>query len=56
MLKTTSAVGPAASVEVRDKSSEKGGQKVQVEDQDKKKPAQKSRKGQKSQKIAKSKK
>ena len=56
MLKTTSIVGPAASVEVGDKNPEKGDQEVQVEDQSRKKPAQKSSKGQKDQKIAKSKK
>ncbi len=40
MRKTTLAAGPA-------ENSEQGGQRIQVEDQDKKEPAQKSRKGQK---------
>ena len=56
MLKTTSAAGPAALVEVGDKNLKKSGQGVQVEDQDEKEPAQKSHKGQKGQKTAKSKK
>ncbi len=46
MLKTTSVAGPA-------ENADQGGQKIQVEDQDEKEPAQKSRKGQK---MAKSKK
>ncbi len=49
MLKTTSAVGPA-------ENPEQGSQGIQVEDQGKKEPAQKSCKGQKGQKTAKSKK
>ena len=50
MLKTTSTVGPTASIEVRDENPEKDSQGVQVEDQGEKKPVQKSCKGQKSQK------
>ena len=53
MLKTTLTAG---SVEVKDKNLKKGGQKVQVEDQDEKKPVQKSCKGQKGQITAKPKK
>ena len=49
MLKTTSVVGPA-------ENPEQGGQEVQMEAQGEKKPAQKSRKDQKSQKMAKFKK
>ena len=49
MLKTTSVVGPA-------ENPKQGGKKIQMEDQGEKKPAQKSCKGQKNQKIAKSKK
>ncbi len=49
MLKTTSVVGPA-------ENPEQGGQEIQVKDKDEKKPAQKSCKGQKGQKMAKSKK
>ena len=49
MLKTTSVVGPA-------ENPEQSGQGIQVEDLSKKKLAQKSCKGQKSQKMAKSKK
>ena len=56
MLKTTLVAGLTASIEVRDKNPEKGGQRVQIEDQSEKKPAQKSCKGQKGQKTAKSKK
>ena len=56
MLKTTSTAGPAASIEVGDENPEKGSQKVQIEDQGEKKPAQKNCKGQESQKTAKPKK
>ena len=49
MLKITSVVGSA-------ENPEQGGQGIQVEDQGEKKPAQKSRKDQKGQKMAKSKK
>ncbi len=49
MLKTTSVVGPA-------ENPEQGSQGIQVEDQGKKEPAQKSHIGQKGQKTAKSKK
>ncbi len=48
MLKTTSAAGPA--------NPEQDGQGIQMEDQGEKEPAQKSCKGQKGQKMAKSKK
>ncbi len=50
MLKTASAAGPA------NKNLEQSSQRIQVEDQGEKKPAQKSHKGQKGQKTAKSKK
>ena len=53
VLKTTSATGLAASVEIKDGNLEKNGQEVQVKDQNEKEPTQKSRKGQK---MAKSKK
>ncbi len=46
MLKTTLAVGPA-------ENPEQGDQGIQMEDQDKKEPAQKSRKGQKTAKSKK---
>ncbi len=46
MLKTTLVVGPA-------KKPEQGGQGIQMEDQGEKKPAQKSRKGQKTAKSKK---
>ncbi len=46
MLKTTSAVGPA-------ENPEQGGQGIQVEDRDEKKPIQKSCKGQKTAKSKK---
>ncbi len=42
MLKITSVAGPA-------KNPKQGGQGIQIEDQDEKEPAQKSRKGQKRQ-------
>ncbi len=51
MLKTTSAAGPAASVEVGDR--EQNGKRVQVENQDEKELVQKSRKGQKTAKSKK---
>ncbi len=47
MLKTPSAVGPAASAEVEDKNLEQDGKGIQVENRDEKEPAQKSCKGQK---------
>ena len=50
MLKTAPAAGPT------NKNPEQDGQRIQVEDQDEKKPIQKSRKGQKGQKTVKSKK
>ncbi len=50
MLKTTLVAGPAH------ENSKQDGQGIQVEDQGQKKPAQKSHKGQKDQKTAKSKK
>ncbi len=46
MLKTTSVVGPA-------KKPEQGGQGIQIEDQGKKEPVQKSCKGQKMEKSEK---
>ncbi len=51
MLKTTLAAGPAASAEVRDE--EQDDKRIQVEDQGKKKPVQKSCKGQKTAKSKK---
>ena len=50
ILKTASAAGSA------NKNLKQGSQRMQVEDQDEKKPVQKSCKGQKGQKTAKSKK
>ena len=50
MQKTASTVGPI------NKNSKQSGQEIQVKDQGEKKPAQKCRNSQKSQKIAKSKK
>ncbi len=46
MLKTTSAAGPTENLE-------QGGQRIQVENQDEKEPAQKSRKGQETAKLKK---
>ncbi len=46
MLKKTSVVGPT-------EKPEQGGQRIQMEDQDKKEPVQKSRKGQKTAKSKK---
>ena len=53
MLKTTSAAGPIASIEVEDKNSEQDSQGVLVENRDEKKPVQKSCKGQKTEKSKK---
>ena len=46
MLKTTSAAGPATSIEIGDENLEHGGLRVQVKNRDKKEPAQKSCKSQ----------